>query len=306
METDPLSSADLVAFVAAFEASSIHGAADALGLTASAVTKRVQSLERRTHATLFDRGRHGLRPTAAGQLLYPPAKEALAALQAARDSVAPTRAHGALALAASHTIGEYLLPGWIAAFRTVDPLVRARIDVVNSPGVLQAVHERRAAIGFVEGRDALDGLDAVTVQRDEIVAVVARGHRWERRRAITAKELLTEPWLAREAGSGTRAVAAAALADVGVELTPMLEVASTESVKRALRTGGFALLSQLAVAAETRAKTLHQMPVKDLDLARELRAVRLANAPAPRHVAAFWAWLGDLRRAEPARNPVGR
>jgi hypothetical protein len=48
------------------------------------------------------------------------------------------------------------------------------------------------------------------------------------------------------------------------------------------------------------------MPVKDLDLARELRAVRLANASAPRHVAAFWAWLGDLRRAEPARNPVGR
>ena len=306
MEADPLSSADLVAFVAAFEASSIHGAADVLGLTASAVTKRVQSLERRTGATLFERGRHGLRPTAAGQLLYPPAKEALAALRAARDSVAAGPAQPALALAASHTIGEYLLPGWIAAFRAVDPQVRARIDVVNSPGVLQAVRERRTAIGFVEGRDPLDGLDAITVQHDEIVAVVARGHRWERRRAISAKELLTEPWLAREAGSGTRAVAAAALADVGVELTPMLEVASTESVKRALRTGGFALLSRLAVAAETRAKTLHQMPVKDLDLTRELRAVRLSNGAPPRHVGAFWAWLDDLGRAEPARNPEGR
>ena len=60
---DPLSSAELAAFVSAVEAGSVHGAADALGLTASAVTKRLQSLERRTGVVLFDRGRHGLRST---------------------------------------------------------------------------------------------------------------------------------------------------------------------------------------------------------------------------------------------------
>ena len=54
----------------------------------------------------------------------------------------------------------------------------------------------------------------------------------------------------------------------------MLEVASTESVKRALATRGFALLSHLAVAAETQRGTLHAIPVRDVDLTRELRAVR--------------------------------
>lgn len=295
MEPHPLSSTDLVAFVAAFEATTIHGAADALGLTPSAVTKRVQSLERRTGATLFDRGRLGLRPTAAAQRLYPPAKEALAAIQAAHESLGDGSADG-LVLSASHTIGEYLLPAWIAAFRGRDPDVRPRIDVVNSPGVLLAVRERRAAIGFVEGRDPLDGLDVLTVQRDEIVAVVARGHRWDARRSVAARELRDEPWLAREEGSGTRAVAAAALAAAGVTLSPMLEVASTESVKRALRTGGFALLSHLAVAADVRAGTLHALPVRGLDLARELRAVRLRDRHRPRHQTAFWSFLTGLDR----------
>jgi DNA-binding transcriptional LysR family regulator len=293
MDPHPLSAGDLVAFVAAFEAGTVHGAADALGLTPSAVTKRVQSLERRTGAVLFDRGRLGLRPTAAAQRLYEPAKEVLAALATARESLADADADG-LTLAASHTIGEYLLPAWIAAYRSRDPAVRPRIDVVNSPGVLKAVRERTAALGFVEGADALDGLEAITVQRDEIVAVVARGHRWERRRGVAARELRTEPWLAREAGSGTRAVAAAALAEAGVTLAPMLEVASTESVKRALRTGGFALLSRLAIAADVRAGTLHALPVKGLDLTRELRAVRLPDRHRSPQQSAFWAFLSGL------------
>lgn len=298
MDANPLSSGDLAAFVAAVEAASIHGAADALGLTPSAVTKRVQSLERRTGATLFERGRRGLLATADAQVLYPLAKEALVLLRDAEDSVAGgARVRPPLLLAASHTIGEYLLPGWIATFRAAHPAVRAQIDIVNSPTVLRAVRERRASIGFVEGHDPLDDLDAITVRRDEIAVVVGRSHRWARRRVIAARELRQEPWLARESGSGTRAVAQAALEAAGVPLTPVLEVASTESVKRALSTGGFALLSRLAVAAEIESGALHAIALKNVDLARELRAVRDPHARAPADARALWSWLTDSARA---------
>jgi DNA-binding transcriptional LysR family regulator len=297
VDTNPLSSADLAAFVAAFEAASIHGAATALGLTPSAVTKRVQSLERRTAATLFDRGARGLTATADAQVMYPLAKEALALLRDAEDSVvgAAARARRPLLLAASHTIGEFLLAGWIAAFRAARPTVRAQIDIINSPGVLKAVRERRASIGFVEGRDALDGLEVITVMRDQIVVVVSSTHRWARRRVIAARELRQEPWLAREAGSGSRAVAQAALEAAGVPLTPVLEVASTESVKRALSAGGFALLSRLGVTAEVESGALHTIAVKDVDLGRELRAVRDPRARASADARALWAWLSDAR-----------
>jgi DNA-binding transcriptional LysR family regulator len=297
-DANPLSSAELATFVVAVESGSVHGAADALGLTASAVTKRLQSLERRAGVVLFDRSRHGLRSTSAAQVLYPEAKAALAALAEAEQALREHLEAGAhaLVLAASHTIGEYLLPAWLAAFRRQHRDVRAQIDVVNSPLVLASVREGVSDVGFVEGLDPLDGLDVVRVRRDEIVAVVASGHRWSGRRSVRARELQSEPYLAREAGSGTRAVATVALAGAGIALEPSLEVASSQSLKRALAGGGFALISRLVVAAEVQAGELHALPVADVRLERDLMAVRDAHTQmrASTDVAAFWRWLATL------------
>jgi DNA-binding transcriptional LysR family regulator len=297
--SDPLSSTDLTAFVLAMETGSVHGAADALGLTASAVSKRLSSLERRAGVMLFDRGRFGLRSTPAARALYPEAKAALGALG---DAERALRAHRdrhprALALAASHTIGEFLLPGWLGAFRQSRPGIRVQIDIINSARVLTAVREHSAEIGFVEGIDDLHGLDTLTVHRDKLVAVVAPTHQWARRRSLAARELIAEPYLAREAGSGTRAVAAAVLGADGIELTPALEVASAQSLKRALESGGFALMSRLAVTAEVDAGTLRVVPIRDVDLTRELRAVRTARRPLAGESAPFWAWLTEASRA---------
>jgi DNA-binding transcriptional LysR family regulator len=274
------------------ESKSVHGAADALRLTASAVTKRIQALERRLDTQFFERGRFGLRPTEAARLLYPEARQALAALQLAEQSVIETRPNQAstLTLAASHTIGGFLLPGWLAAFRALEATVRSKVEVVNSTGVIAAVRNRQAEIGFVEGLDPLEGLDVVNLYRDHIV-VVARGHRWGRRRSIAAADLAGEPYLTREAGSGTRAVATAGLATVGVDLTPSLEAASTQSIKRALNAGGFALLSELAVETERGAGALTTLTVRGVELARDLRAIRDPRRRLPAASQRFWDWL---------------
>lgn len=292
---NPLPGPDLAAFVAAVETSSVHAAADALDLTQSAVTKRLHSLERRVGVKLLERGRFGARPTVPGRLLYPEAKQALAALHRAEMIVAEHRdlAAQALALAASHTIGEYLLPGWLAAFRADQPRLRAQVDIINSPGVLHAVREGDASIGFVEGVDSLDGFEAITIHRDEIVVVVAADHPWRRRRSISAAHLRGEPYFTREAASGTRAVATAALARAGIEISPALETASTQGIKRALGSGGFALLSRLAVATEEEAGTLRTLPVRDVDLSRELRAVHACGTPLPGLARRLWVWLEE-------------
>ena len=100
--------------MAAVDAHTLYAAADALALTQSAVTKRVAALERRVGQRLLERGRTGVRPTAAGRALYPEARAALAALERARRAVADPGAGAALAVAASHTVAGYLLPGWLA------------------------------------------------------------------------------------------------------------------------------------------------------------------------------------------------
>lgn len=314
-----LEPAELAAFVAALETGTISGAADALQLTQSAATKRVQSLERRLGSELLERGRFGVRATDAGRLLYPEAKQALSALGRASDIVTRNTATApTLQLAASHTTGGFLLPGWLAGFRLSEPAPqRAQVEIVNSHGVLAQVRDGHAEIGFIESLEQVDGLESLTLRSDEIVAVIAPEHPWARRatappsgalgaganggsvngarprRGVAVTELADEAYLAREQGSGTRSVAAAALERAGVRaLQPALEVGSTQSLKRAVLESGFTLISTLAVEQEVAAGTLCSLPVTGVDLTRPLRAVR-RRRPAPRKDARrFWTFLG--------------
>jgi DNA-binding transcriptional LysR family regulator len=290
---DPLPGRDLAAFVTAVESGTLQGAADALQLTQSAATKRLQALERRVGRALLERGAHGVQPTAAGGVLYPFAREALAVLERAEAAVTSPESAPLLRIHASRTIGVILLPEWLASFRAVAPPCRVSATITNSEQVLHAVRDGEAEIGFVEGLPAgAHGLRELVVAHDEIRVVVASDHPWARLRAVPLRALTSEPFLAREAGSGTRAVATATLADAGVELQPALEVSSAEALKRAVLAGGFTLLSKRVVAGELAAGTLAAIPVSGVDLHRALRAV-CRSRPAPQGPArAFWRWLG--------------
>lgn len=291
-----LTGSELATFAAAIEAGTISGAADTLNLTQSAATKRLRSLERRVGAALLRRHALGVVPTELGRLLYPEAKQVLAALAGAQQAVSGYQAGSAvpLRLAASQTIGEFVLPAWLAEFRLADGAGAARVElgIANSPRVLSEVRAGDVDVGFVEGLDALDGLDVLRLLRDEIVVVVAQSHPWTRReRPVDVRELEGVSYLTREQGSGTRAVAEAALRAVGVLLTPQLEVASTQSLKRAVRDGGFTLISRLAI--ESSDAELAVVDVQGVDLRRDLCAVRrTCTGGRPAVASRFW---GSLR-----------
>jgi DNA-binding transcriptional LysR family regulator len=289
---DPLSGRELAAFVTAVETGTVQGAADALALTQSAATKRLLALERRVGRPLLERTAQGVRLTEAGAVLYPLAREALAALVSAETAVTSSTQDEPLVIHASRTVGETLLPQWLASFRVSAPACRVSVAITNSDEVVHAVRDRTAEIGFIEGpAGSMQGLTELVVAHDELRVVVASAHPWARRRAIPLKTLTQEPFLAREAGSGTREVAAAALAAKGVELSPALEVSSAEGLKRAVLGGGFTLLSERAVEPEVAAGALRTIPVPGVELRRTLRAVRRSRPALRGPARALWLWL---------------
>ncbi|HEX4110645.1 MAG TPA: LysR substrate-binding domain-containing protein [Solirubrobacteraceae bacterium] len=200
-------------------------------------------------------------------------------------------AFGELELSASHTIGEFLLPDLLSEFRRTFANVHPRLEIINSAGAITALRAGRAQIAFVEGCDSLSGLEAIVLEDDVLEVVVARDHRWARRRGLVATELTREPYLTREAASGTRAVACAALAAAGVQLTPALEVASTQSLKRSLAAGGFTIISRLSIREQVSAGVLAGLPVRDVDLSRQLQAVRRRRPALTGTARTFWRWL---------------
>jgi DNA-binding transcriptional LysR family regulator len=155
------------------------------------------------------------------------------------------------------------------------------------------VRAGEAEVGFVEGNDDLSGLERLRVGVDELVVVVRAGHRWARRSSVRPAELTSEPFYAREPGSGTRAIAEQRLAEKGTALTPSLQAASTESLKRAVLDGGFALLSRHAIASELTSGSLVALPVRGVDLHRDLMAVRRARHRHARTANRLWRWLTE-------------
>ena len=286
-----LSSLELLLTVA--RTGSLGAAGRELGLTQQAVSARIRTVERLIGVPVVSRGPRGSRLTESGALVADWAGAVLTAAEALDAGIAALRgerdAH--LTVASSLTVAEYLLPSWLAALRAEQVVAgtapaSVRLGVHNSELVAALVLSGEAGVGFIEGPDVPAGLAARAVGSDTLVLVVAPGHRWARRsRPLDPAELAATPLVAREAGSGTRRVLEAALAEVlpaEVEpVAPALELSSTASIRGAVLAGaGAAVLSDLAVREDLAAGRLVQVAVRGLALRRVLRGV-WAGGPAP-------------------------
>ncbi|MCW8100028.1 LysR family transcriptional regulator [Streptomyces tauricus] len=253
---------------------SLGRAARELGITQPAASSRIRSMERQLGVGLVDRSPRGSRLTDAGALVTDWARRVVEAAEAfdAGAQALRDRRDSRLRVAASMTIAEYLLPGWLIALRGQRPDTAVSLLAGNSTVVAGRVLSGEADLGFVEGVSVADGLDSVVIAHDRLIVVTAPGHAWaRRRRALDAGELAATPLILREEGSGTRQVLDAALGGLA---RPLIELSSTTAVKASAASGaGPAVLSELALGEELSARRLVEIPVEGVRLSRDLRAV---------------------------------
>ncbi|MFE2437928.1 LysR substrate-binding domain-containing protein, partial [Streptomyces sp. NPDC059409] len=152
------------------------------------------------------------------------------------------------------------------------PPPRVPLHAANAAAPAERLLADDADLGFVEGVSVPTGLDSAVIGHDRLIVVTAPGHPWaRRRRPLEAAELASTPLILREKGSGTRQVLDAALGGLA---RPLIELSSTTAVKAAAVGGaGPSVLSELAVGEELTTRRLVSVPVADVVLARDLRAV---------------------------------
>lgn len=278
-----LASLDL--FVTVVELGSVSKAAARHGMAQPSASARIQQLERQLGVALLDRSPTGSTPTDTGRLV---AEWTAAILEAAHDlrvglDALEAAEAGRLRIAASYTIAEYLLPGWLARFRNRHA-ESVELAVENSTGVLDAVRSGRVDVGFVESPGAVDDLVTQVVDHDELVVVVTAPHPWAGRSSIEVDALLASPLIVREPGSGTRQHLDRALADAGCPpITPAFELGSTAAIKNAVRTGHLpGVLSRVAVSSAADLEAFALLSVDGVDLRRDLRSVRRPGAEPAR------------------------
>lgn len=204
---------------------------------------------------LFDRIARRLSINETGRQFFP---RALALLDQAHELERfATQTGVQLRIAASNTIGSYILPPLLAGFRhsrsgpcTLD------LRIGNTREVLQSLLQFEADIGLVEGASHERDLRSMHWCDDEMVVVVGPSHAL----ALAPDDLVAlrdAEWIVREPGSGTREVIEERLVPLLGELRFALELGNAEAIKRAVMSGfGVSCLSLHVVRDELAQGTL--------------------------------------------------
>lgn len=276
----------LVVFRRVAEALSFRKAAEELYLTQPAVSQQIKALEEELGVQLFDRAGKHVALTPAGQIMLNYAEKAGELMVQAEQEIASLDgAHaGTLAVGASTTIAQYLLPRLLGEFCRRHPRVHPRLISGNTEKVVAALDQKKIALGLIEGPARNQHVKTEPFLRDELVPIVAVAHPWAERSAVSLEELSRAPLVMRERGSGSRRVIEMAMERQGVRLGSLqiaMELDSTEAIKSAVEAGlGIGIVSRCAIAADLRLnRGFKVLRVEGLRIERDLL---LAYGAGPR------------------------
>ena len=267
---------------------SIAAAAAVLGVSQQALSARMRTLERSLNIALLARTPTGSQLTEQGRLVVGWAEEVLDAadrLAAGLRSIRSGVSHR-LAIAASQTIAEHLVPHWLVELRAAEQAAEqttgqaptmVELQVANSTAVIKLVRDVKAGLGFIETPHLPADLVTAPLRDDEMLVVAAPGHPWARlRRALSLTEIAATPLVMREAGSGTRDTLTDHLAaqEPSLQARAAMELGTSAAVRSAIAAGvGPGVLSRLAVRDDLVLGRLVAIEVAGPRLTRRLTAV---------------------------------
>jgi DNA-binding transcriptional LysR family regulator len=268
------------------ERRSFSEAARILGVSQPAVTMQIQALETDVGATLLDRRYRKVELTEAGHALIPYARKVIRDLDDARAAIASLSqtVTGRLAVAASTTPGQYVLPRALGPFLKEYPEVGVSLRVYDTTEVVDRVASGEVQVGMtgaeVAGARVLyeelgsDRLEFLCSPDNPIAASTV---------GIPLADLVDEPFIVRESGSGTRMVVEEAMRRAGVdpvELRVVLELGTNEAVLSAIEGGiGIGVTSTYVAEKALALGTVVRVPALGFPLTRPLFLVLPRTTP---------------------------
>jgi DNA-binding transcriptional LysR family regulator len=272
----------LLVFHTIAKTGSITSSSKQLNISQPALSRELRVLENRFGVTLFERLPRGMRLTNSGKILAEYADRlfeiAHAAELAMKDIASASTGH--LSLAASNTIGTYVLPRMISKFCNSNPGIKVSVFVGNTAQVSQGIAEQRYSLGFIEGPLHVRGLTAIRFGDDTLLPVVAAGHRLANVPDVVPSDLDDEPLLMRELGSGTRELITDILHGLKIVEGPVMEFGNTEAIKQAvIHDAGIAWLPALSIRTELENGALVPLASDQLTIRRSLNVIRRDSSP---------------------------
>ncbi|PXW67422.1 LysR family transcriptional regulator [Blastomonas natatoria] len=179
------------------EHGSFRRAADAMNLSQSTVSRRIQLLERRVGVPLFERSRSGVRPTPAGERFI---REAAFGAEHIRQAVSSLSMEkrgqiGELKIVLMASLASGFLADVLEAFHFRFPNIDIKIEEATAQATAAGVLSGRLDAAFIPGEPRLPGCQAMHLWGEPLYVAVSKHHSMAARVGVNWEDLRDETFL---------------------------------------------------------------------------------------------------------------
>jgi DNA-binding transcriptional LysR family regulator len=278
---------------------SFSRAAAAGGVSQSAASQAIQQLEAELDATLLDRSRRPLAPTAEGRGFYDACRGLLAGFDKARADLAASRerVEGTVRVAAIYSVGLHDMSRHMQPFMAAYPNARVLLECLHPHKVVEAVRNDEADLGILSYPPASRALAVLPLREEPMMVVTHPSHPLARRRRVSPADLDGERFVAFDHDLPIRRAIDRALKQHGVKVDVAMEFDNVETIKQAIGiAAGISILPAPTVQKENEIKTLAAV---ELALPGLVRPVAIIHRRG-RHLTAAVSRFIDQLRADDA------
>jgi DNA-binding transcriptional LysR family regulator len=235
----------LVAELQGFTAAALR-----LGISQSAISHAIKSLEKELGVPLIVRQQSSVEVTEVGKRLLTRAREILGLAEAMQQEVSAARGlrQGLVRIGSfGPTSSLKLLPSILHAFREKYPGVEVQIDEGSDNEVKQWIQDRRVDIGFLVLPN--ESFDTVPLVEDEMVAIVPASHPLAGMASVTAADLQALPYIMSDTGCG--ALVEPAFVKAGLAMRVQYRISQIMTILGMVQAGdGVAVMPELALPGD--------------------------------------------------------
>ena len=230
----------LIYFETVAKHGSIRSAAEELAITASALNRRIISMEEELGVELFERHSNGVRLNIAGEIFIQHTRRQRADLERVRSSIADLMGmrSGHVRIAATREVTRYFLPTAIADYRNEFPGVTFDVNAMNREDVEQQLVDHHADIIVVFQPTKLSEVHTLIHSQQNVHCVMSRQHSLASDDTVQLSECTKHHLLLSKRGEGVRELIENAAVKKGLRCEPTIESNDPAFLERVAMEGG--------------------------------------------------------------------
>ena len=258
------------------ETTSFTKAAKINGVTQSAVSQQISSLETKFEAVLIERSKKKFTLTKEGNTLYKYSKQIGQTYDELRHKIQEIQnvVTGTIKVVTIYSIGLHELPPYLKKFLKKHPTVNVSVEYRRATQLYEDIVTGMADIGLVAYPQKDPRLQVTSLAEDMLVLICHPDHPLAQQPKVKLSEIASHKFIAFEPDIPTRRAIDKILRDRNVEVDHAMEFDNIETVKRAVEIdAGISIVPRSPVAQEVAKKTIAMVEIEDEQFYRPLAAV---------------------------------